>query len=63
MDRQKHFAKFELNYQLTNELQKPIIRKSKKREVYSPFRDNMCGVDLADLQSLSKYDKGFIVCN
>ena len=48
----------EPNYQLANELHKPIIRKFKKRKVYSSFRDNIWGVDLADMQSLSKYNKG-----
>ena len=27
-------------------------------KVYSSFRDNICGVDLADTQSLSKCNKG-----
>ena len=49
----------ELNYQLANELHKPIIRKFKKRKVYSSFKDNIWGVDLADMQSLSRYNKGF----
>ena len=35
-----------------------IIRKSKRRKVYSSFRANIWGVDLADIQSLSKYSKG-----
>ena len=48
----------EPNYQLANELHKPIIRKFKKRKVYSFFRDNIWGVDLADMQSLIKYNKG-----
>ena len=48
----------ESNYQLANELHKAIIRKFKKRKVYSSFRDNIWGVDLADMQSLSKYNKG-----
>ena len=46
----------EPNYQLANELHKPIIRKFKKRKVYSSFRDNIWGLDLADIQSLSKYN-------
>ena len=46
------------NYQLANELHKPIIRKFKKRKIYSFFRDNIWGVDLADMKSLSKYNKG-----
>ena len=29
------------NYQLANELHKPIIRKFKERKVYSSFRDNI----------------------
>ena len=49
----------EFNYQLANELHKPVIKKFKKREVYSSFKDNIWGVDLADMQSLSKYNKGF----
>ena len=54
----------ESNYQLANELHKPIIRKFKKRKVYSSFRDNIWGVDLADMQSLSKYNKGnkYLLC-
>ena len=48
----------EPNYQLTNQLHKPIIKKFKKIKVYSSFRDNTWGVDLADMQSLSKYNKG-----
>ena len=48
----------EPNYQLANELHKQIIRKFKRRKVYSSFRDNIWEVDLADMQSLSKYNKG-----
>ena len=51
-------------YQLANELHKPIIRNFKKRKFYSSFRDNIWGVDLADMQSLSKYNKGtkYLLC-
>ena len=54
----------ETNYQLANELHKPIIKKFKKRKVYSSFRDNIWGVDLADMQSLSKFNKGikYLLC-
>ena len=45
--------------QLADELHKPIIRKFKKRKVYSSFRENIWGVDLADMQLLSKFNKGF----
>ena len=52
------------NEQLAEELHKPIIRKFKKRKVYSTFKDNIWGVDLADMQLLSKYNKGirFLLC-
>ena len=54
----------EPNYQLANELHKPIIRKFKKRKVHSSFRDYIWGVDLADMQSLRKYNKGieYLLC-
>ena len=54
----------EPNYQVANELYKPIIRKFKKRKGYSYFRDNIWGVDLADMQLLSKYNKGvkYLLC-
>ena len=35
-----------------------LFENSKKRKVYSSFRDNIWGADLADMQSLSKYNKG-----
>ena len=46
------------NEQLANELHKAIIRKFEKRRVYSTFKDNIWGADLADMQLLSKYNKG-----
>ena len=52
----------EANYQLADELHKPILKKFKKRKVYSSFRDNIWRVDLADTQSLSRYQV-FIMCN
>ena len=52
------------NSQLANELHKPIIRKFRKRKVYSSFKDNIWGVDLADMQLISKYNKGirYLLC-
>ena len=49
---------------MSNELHKPIIRKFNKRKVYSSFRDNIWGVDLGDMQSLNKYNKGnkYLLC-
>ena len=54
----------EPNYQLANELHKLIIRKFKKRKVYSSFRDNIWGVYLAHMQSSSKYNRGikYLLC-
>ena len=53
----------EQNYQLANEVHRQIIRKFKRRKVYSSFRDNVWGVDIADMESLSKY-KGikYLLC-
>ena len=48
------------NEQLAEELHKPIIRKFKKQEVYSAFKDNIWAADLADMQLISKFNKGFI---
>ena len=47
------------NEQLAEELQKPIIRKIKKRKVYLAFRDHFCNADLADMQLISKFNNGF----
>ena len=40
---------------LADELHKPVIKKFNKRKVYSQFKDNIWGVDLADMQSLSTH--------
>ena len=47
-----------------NWLHRQIIRKFKKRKVYSLFRNNIWGVGLADMQSLSKYNNGikYLLC-
>ena len=57
-------AAIEPNYQLANELHRQIIRRFKRRKIYSSFRENIWGVDLADMQSLSKYNKGikYLLC-
>ena len=49
---------------LAEELHKPVIKKINKRKVYSQFRDNIWGVDLADMQSLNKKIKGikYLLC-
>ena len=49
---------------LADELHKPVIKKFNKRKVYSQFKDNIWGVDLADMQSLSGKNKGikYLLC-
>ena len=47
------------NEQLAEELHEPIIRKFKKRDEYSAFKDNIWATDLADMQSIIKFNKGF----
>ena len=46
------------NEVLAEELHKPIIKNFKRRKVYSIFKDNIWGVDLADMQLISRYNKG-----
>ena len=47
------------NKKLAEELKKPIIRKFEKRKVHSPSIENIWGDDLADMQLISKVNKGF----
>ena len=47
------------NKKVAEGLNKPIIRKIKRRTVYSGFKDNIWGTDLADMQLISKFNKRF----
>ena len=49
---------------LADELHKPVIKKLNKTKVYSQFKDNIPGVELADTQSLSKKNKAikYLLC-
>ena len=49
---------------LADEIHKLVIKKFEKRKVYLQFRDNIWGVDLADMQSLSRKNKGikYLLC-
>ena len=49
----------EFNEQFAEELHKPIIKKFKNVTVFSRFKDNIWGADLADMQLISKFNKGF----
>ena len=44
---------------LAEELHKTIIRKFKKRTVYSRFKDNTWGADSAYMQLISNFNKRF----
>ena len=52
------------NLQLAEALHKPVIRKFERWKVYSSFRDNIWGVDLAGMQLINKYNEGilFLLC-
>ena len=49
---------------LADELHKPVIKKFDKRKVYSQFKDSIWGVELADMQLLSRKNKGtkYLLC-
>ena len=51
------YASVMSNEQLAKELHKPSIRKFKRQRVYSSFKYNIWGVDLADMQLIRKYKK------
>ena len=52
------------NQELANELHKPIARIFQRCKVYSTYQDNIWGVDLSDMQLLSKYNNRvrFLLC-
>ena len=47
-----------------NNYKNKLIRKLKKRKVQSPFIDNICGANLADMLLINKFNKGirFLLC-
>ena len=47
------------NKELAEELHKQIVTKFEKRKVHSSFIDNIWCTDLADIQLISKFNKGF----
>ena len=52
------------NKKLAEELHKPIVKNFERRKVYSSFKDNIWGVDLADMSLNSKFNKGikYLLC-
>ena len=51
-------------YQIENELHRQIIRQFKGEKVYYFFRGSIWGLDFADMQSLTKYNRGirYLLC-
>ena len=47
------------NKELEEELHKPVISKFNNRKVHPPFINNIWGAHLADMQLISKFNKGF----
>ena len=45
--------------QQAEELHKPIIRKLKNRKVHSPFADKILVAELAYMQLIREFNKGF----
>ena len=46
-----------VNEQLSEELHKPVIKKSKRIKAYAKFKDNVWAADLAEMKSLPSKNK------
>ena len=53
-----------VNEELAQELDKPVIKKFKKRKIYGRFKDNTWAVDLAEMRLLSSKNWGveYLLC-
>ena len=51
-------AKAKVNEELAQELHKPVIKKFKRRKVYTRFNDGIWATDLAEMASLSSKNWG-----
>ena len=53
-----------VNGKLVEELHKPVIKKMKRRTVYTRFKDNIWAADLAEMESLSSKNKNtkYLLC-
>ena len=49
----------ERSLDLAQKSHKTIVRKFKKRTIYTGFKDNIWGADLADMQLIIKFNKRF----
>ena len=50
--------------ELVQELQKPVIKKYKRRRVYGRFKDNLWAADLAEIGRLSSKNRNvrYLLC-
>ena len=53
-----------LRYNYPKNYTNQLLENFKKRKVYSGFKDNTWGADLADMQLISNFNKGirFLLC-
>ena len=56
-DKKSKGSSVDIPLEFNEDLHKPIIRNLKKRTVYSRFKDNIWGADLANMQLISKFNK------
>ena len=64
-ERSQKVLRFSVNYeQLAEELHKLIIRNFKRRKVYSSYKYNIWGVNVADMSLISRFNKGikYLLC-
>ena len=57
-------AGMNVNEVLVQELHKPVIKKLKRRKVYSRFKDNLWAEDLAEMGLLTSFNHGiqYLLC-
>ena len=46
-----------INEELAQELHKSVIKKFKRRKVYATFKDKIWATDLAEMESLSSFNR------
>ena len=56
-DKKSKGSSVDIPLEFNEDLHQPIIRNLKKRTVYSRFKDNIWGADLANMQLISKFNK------
>ena len=53
-----------VNWQLDEELHKPVIKNFKRRKIYAKFKENIWAADLVEMESLSSKKKNvkYLLC-